>query len=155
MRILAISDTHRKPTSMNNALEKLGKYDLLIHLGDGLDDLDYLKTDIDNDNIITVKGNGDFRKAPDFRVLEVDGHKIFCCHGHTYGVREGLDALNAAAKINDCSIALYGHTHVMSDITENNIRMINPGSIGYPYIDFGAVEIISDSSVFNVKFLKV
>ena len=59
--------------------------------------------------------------------LEVEGRRLFACHGHRYGVKSGTERLAEAAKARGCDIALYGHTHVPDVHEEKGILMINPG----------------------------
>ena len=43
MRILIVSDTHGRHDKFDKALEKAGKIDLMIHLGDIQDEEDYME----------------------------------------------------------------------------------------------------------------
>lgn len=153
MRILAISDTHGRLNETLGMLSQLGQYDLLIHLGDGITDFQKLRSYI-NADIICVKGNCDFAEAPAKHILELSGGtKILCCHGHTVGVKSSLDTLAAEAATDGCAAALYGHTHIMSDSTASGVRLINPGSVGYPYGKFGAVEITDDGANVSIGII--
>ena len=63
-------------------------------------------------------------------VLEQEGVRIFCSHGHRYGVKGDLTRLALRAKERGCTVALYGHTH-RADIREvEGVLCINPGAIG-------------------------
>ena len=66
----------------------------------------------------------------DETVIEAEGVRIFCCHGHRYGVKSGFSRLAARAKELDCTVALYGHTHA-ADIREiEGVLCVNPGALG-------------------------
>ncbi|HIY99711.1 MAG TPA: YfcE family phosphodiesterase, partial [Firmicutes bacterium] len=74
--------------------------------------------------------NCDFSYGLEEAVIEAEQVRIFCCHGHKYGVKSGLGRLAARAKELDCSVALYGHTH-RADISEvGGVLCVNPGAAG-------------------------
>lgn len=152
MRILAISDTHGRLNETLGALGKLGEYDLLIHLGDGLSDMQKLRSYI-NADVEYTKGNNDFVDAPLSRVIEIGKTRIFCAHGHMLGVKSSLDLLLTEAKKENCTVALYGHTHIMSDTTVDGVRLINPGSVGFPYGKFGAVELLDEDEGDGIRII--
>ncbi len=142
MRIIVISDTHGYHARMSDCIMKLGDFDMLVHLGDGYRDVGTERAFI-NADVVCVGGNNDFSSdnLPDFRVIDACGARIFCTHGHKYGVREGLQGLAAAAKLHGCCYAFYGHTHLIADDTVDGVRCMNPGSIGYPLNGIAAIEI--------------
>lgn len=78
-------------------------------------------------NIYCVGKQRFFGGLPDELELEVEGRRLFACHGHRYGVKSGTERLAEAAKARGCDIALYGHTHVPDVHEEKGILMINPG----------------------------
>lgn len=69
---------------------------------------------------------------PESQVLIVNNTKFFICHGHNQGVSFGLEGLALSCKLNDCSIALFGHNHVSEETTLKGYKFINPGSISRP-----------------------
>ena len=152
MRILAISDTHGRKEETFEVIQKLGACDLLVHLGDGAADIEKCRSYI-NADILQIKGNNDFGDYPFKHILRAGGHNIFCAHGHMLGVKQTLEMLACEAKKCGCDIALYGHTHTVSDDTVSDVRLLNPGSIGYPYGKRGAVEIIDNNGEFSVKII--
>ena len=46
-------------------------------------------------------------------------------------MRESTDMLRYYAEQSGCKAALFGHTHVPVNRTEEGILLLNPGSIGY------------------------
>ncbi len=143
MRIVVLSDSHGDIRSIERALEGVGKYDAVIHLGDTDRDVRALEHSCDVP-VYAVLGNNDFYGRELDRVLELGGVRIFICHGHTYGVRSGTGRLLTAAKTNNCSAALFGHTHIPLDKTEDGILLFNPGSCSRPRVgnpSFGVLEI--------------
>ena len=62
MRILIVSDTHRRDGNFRRVLEKTGPIDMLIHLGDTEGSESYFREWVDNDVCVihVVRGNNDF-----------------------------------------------------------------------------------------------
>jgi putative phosphoesterase len=86
-----------------------------------------------NMNFAFVRGNCDYGESPAERILEVPGGvKIFCTHGHLYSVNSGIEYLVEKAKSENCSVALYGHTHIFRTEILNGVYVMNPGSITSP-----------------------
>ena len=59
MKILIISDTHGRRSSIVKVAEKVGEVDMVIHLGDIAGDLDYVEEVFDCE-IHMIAGNNDF-----------------------------------------------------------------------------------------------
>ena len=66
------------------------------------------------------------------RTIDCNGNLIFACHGDIYGVKSNLDKLKAKARMENASIALYGHTHKNFTDYEDGLYIMNPGSITLP-----------------------
>lgn len=154
MRTLILSDTHGYPNKLLDALKTAGDCDMLVHLGDGRRDLLSVRPYL-NADVVEVRGNNDFSSdnLPEYRVIELFGQKIFCCHGHLLGVRDGLGLLAAAAQRNGCSVALFGHTHEVADETVSGVRCLNPGSIGYPMGARAVIEVTEGDNGANFNFI--
>ncbi|MGK0468924.1 metallophosphoesterase [Clostridium sp.] len=132
MRIGVVSDTHRNVSSIELLGEKIKAMDVIIHLGDNIDDISIIKKYYKG-KIINVKGNCDFSaKTPFDRVEDVGGKKIFLTHGHKYSVKENLYKLRYKALETGAHIVLYGHTHIAKIDFEEGIWYINPGSASEP-----------------------
>jgi len=119
-----------------SSIERLEKeikgVDILIHLGDNVEDIATIKKYYKGE-IINVKGNCDFSEGvPSDRLIEVCGKKIFLTHGHRYGVKENLSRLRYKALETGADIVLYGHTHIAKIDFEEGIWYINPGSASLP-----------------------
>lgn len=154
MRAIVLSDTHGSRKKLYDIVTGLGMFDVLVRLGDGVSDLNAVKPYIQAD-IVAVKGNNDiFSYLPEFRVIELCGQKIYCCHGHNAGVRNGRAALAKLAKDAGCSVALYGHTHSIADETIDGVRCMNPGSIGYPIGGAAVIEITDTDGTFRAEIVK-
>lgn len=133
MRIGIISDTHGDMSNIDKAIPYLKKCDLIIHAGDYIDDAEYLyyATDV---NVKCVKGNCDSYNMHGHYDLtfSVKDKKFFICHGNYHDVKMGLRSLYKFAKENNIDFVVFGHTHIPTYETIDNITFINPGSLTYP-----------------------
>ena len=68
MRAIVLSDTHGSRKKLLDTLTAVGNFDLLVHLGDGVSDIDAVRPYI-NADVLAVKGNNDiFSYLPETRV---------------------------------------------------------------------------------------
>ena len=69
-------------------------------------------------------------------------------HGHKYDVKNGIYRAYMRAAEKNAELLLFGHTHEPADLTQGNIRLFNPGSIGkgYPRKTYGVINI-SDGQI--------
>lgn len=58
--------------------------------------------------------------------------KILLTHGHEFYVDFEFDTISIYAKKQNCSIVVFGHTHVPLLKEANGILLINPGSTSRP-----------------------
>ena len=146
MLILVISDTHGRITNAVNIIEKL-KPDYVLHLGDVVRDVEDLEAIFPSKDIIAVSGNNDFRASAKYsateRMLDLDGKKIFMCHGHTYGVKRDNARVVLKARQMGADIALYGHTHSAYNENHDGIWVINPGS----YSTYAVIEMDKSGNI--------
>ena len=138
MKILVFSDSHGKSKHIDEALKIHGGVcDLVIFLGDGLSDIEYIKGKYPGITFFSVKGNCDFFAGgyPNYSVLDLDGIKVLVTHGHLFGAKGGYERLVYLALEKEADAVFFGHTHVPTcEIVECNdkqIHLFNPGSIGY------------------------
>jgi len=134
MKLLVLSDSHGARANLKRfeLLARELKPDYVIHLGDHADDLDML--DVPGRKL-AVRGNCDlFSYEPPLRAETFGGVDVMLCHGHHYGVKSGLDNLEAAANSRGAKLALFGHTHQSIAKQCANTLLINPGAVvnGYP-----------------------
>lgn len=142
MDLLVVSDTHGRCERLAQAWER-SSYAALLFLGDGLRDLDVLPPDV---TVRAVRGNCDFVGAdvPVSRVEDFGSCRIFMTHGHTYGVKWGLENAISAAVAAGADVLLFGHTHqalektlpagetVGGTVLSKPLLVLNPGSLGEP-----------------------
>ncbi|MGL6200812.1 MAG: metallophosphoesterase family protein [Lachnospiraceae bacterium] len=132
MKILIISDTHRQHRTLDILVEKVGEIDMLIHLGDTEGGEQYIEASV-NCPVHIVGGNNDF-----FSDLEreeefyVGKYHVFITHGHRYGVSMGNQRLKEEARARHADIVMYGHTHRPELVIEDDLTILNPGSLSYP-----------------------
>lgn len=132
MKILVVSDTHKNFNVLKSIVDSNQDADMLIHLGDGEREFASVRELYPMMPMIYVAGNCDFGNHEKTHVAAACGIKIFCCHGHMYGVNSGLGMLAETAKQYGCRIALYGHTHVFRVEEVGGVRIMNPGSPSLP-----------------------
>lgn len=142
MLIGVISDTHRHTWIIERAMEKLQDIDLLIHLGDNIQDVKELSK-FYKGRIINVKGNCDYSSSIPYDVIEeIEGQKFFITHGHHYDVKHSLSRLKYKALEEKADVVLFGHTHVSQIAYEDGIWFINPGSPVLSRDGFNSVALI-------------
>jgi len=145
-RLLVLSDTHGHTRALEVVLNwvqdnsQSGGISAAVFLGDGVSDLPY------GANVTgfscewkLVRGNNDIDfSLPLSDVFDFNGHRFFLCHGHRYTLYNGYHTLVAAAQNVKAEAVLFGHTHVPCYDNDDNILLINPGSLGRPRSRIGA-----------------
>ncbi len=148
MKILVVSDSHGRADRLRRAVELNFDADAILHLGDGYNDLKYVKLpDVpvhcvkgNGEDWLTLKGDG----VPREKQLTFENVNILMMHGHTRNVKGGYEQAALYAHDSGADILLFGHTHspvekylpggtiLCGRKTERDIRVFNPGSIGEP-----------------------
>lgn len=132
MKILIVSDTHGRHGNLDEVLEREGKIDMLLHLGDVEDDEHYIEA-IAEWPVHVLSGNNDFfSRLPGEKEIQIGKYKVFMTHGHGYYVSINTKRLRDAAKSRGVDIVLFGHTHKPYVDVEGDLKVINPGSLSYP-----------------------
>ena len=134
MKILVVSDTHRKDDNLKLVLSEECPLDMLIHLGDAEGSEHFIPDWVNPEcRMEMVLGNNDFFSRLDReREIDIAGHKAFITHGHYYGVSMGPEGLVDEAKSRGCDIAMYGHTHRPYLDVIDGVTVLNPGSLSTP-----------------------
>lgn len=134
MRVLIVSDTHRKNENYFRVLER-EKPDLVIHCGDA-EGSEYALTEAADCPVEIVLGNNDFfSELPRELVLEIGPYRAWVVHGHNYYVSMGNETLKREAAARGMDLVFYGHTHRPVIDTEGEVIAVNPGSLSYPRQD--------------------
>lgn len=151
MRILVVSDTHRDFGALHHAIQTQPKAEIVLHLGDGEEELMQVKLMFPEKMIVGVRGNCDFgSQLPWEDELPVEGKRIFYTHGYTYQVKMTLYNLECAARDRKADIALYGHTHQADIDYRNGLYLMNPGSLHGSYGTYGTIDITPAGLVPNI-----
>lgn len=132
MRILIISDTHKKHENLKRVLESVSPVDLLIHLGDaeGYEDI---IGEMAGCPIEIVAGNNDFfSRLPREKELQIGKYRVLITHGHYYYVTSGIADIMSEAEARGVDIVMFGHTHVPLIEYGERVIALNPGSLSYP-----------------------
>ncbi len=129
--VIVLSDTHGHRAAIEKLFPLFAENDCIIHLGDGNRDMAQVYTAFP-DKTFVCRGNCDFSApyARDEWEIQVEGVKIFACHGHAYGVKSDLAKLRSEAARRGARIALYGHTHIASAEEQDGVLLLNPGCAG-------------------------
>ena len=130
MKYLIISDTHGYYAELSCILETEKEIKNVIFLGDGLGDIQRAQLDFPDRNFICVKGNCDIRSSADsFKILEIEGRKVFITHGDGFDVKTSKLALRRTAINFGVEIVLYGHTHRQYYEYLDGLYIFCPGSV--------------------------
>jgi hypothetical protein len=131
-RILVISDSHGRNDDIEGVLKQVGHIDYMIHCGDLERGEEYVRALVDCP-VTLVAGNNDYYlDLPMEEVIELWGYKILVTHGHYHYVNSGVDNLKEYARRLGVDIAMYGHTHVPYFEVDEDLTVLNPGSLTYP-----------------------
>ena len=130
MNILVLSDSHGETDALIKAFKKV-KPQMIFFLGDGWRDAETLQKEAADTPFFGVPGNCDFQlRGPMEQLVTVEGKKILLCHGHTYGVKQGLWEAYDEAERQGLDAFLFGHTHKPLVEMQGKTLFMNPGSIG-------------------------
>lgn len=132
MRILIVSDTHRRSENLVKVLNREGQPDMLIHCGDVEGDEYTLSKYVDCPVEIVAGNNDFFCDLPREREFEIGCYKVWLTHGHSYYVSMGNETIKREAVAKGVDIVMYGHTHKPVIEVERDIIAVNPGSLSYP-----------------------
>lgn len=170
MKIFFISDIHGSSYYLKKVLDifEKEKCNYLAILGDQLYHgarnplpKDYNPKEVTEmlnsykDKIIAVRGNCDsevdqmvikYPTMSDYTIVLYEGRRLFLTHGHIYN-RDNLPNLSSG------DVIIYGHTHVPVAEKQDNIFVINPGSITFPKENTPHCYGILEQNIFTIKTL--
>lgn len=132
MRILVMSDSHGRWRNIEGVLRQVGEIDMLIHCGDVENDEEYVR-EMAGCPVHLVAGNCDYGSdLPLVDIFMVEDYKVMICHGHTFYVHGTTMYLKEYARENGIDVVMFGHTHRPYIEIEEDVTVLNPGSIAYP-----------------------
>lgn len=129
--VLVISDTHGHRGNLEALSQTMAEADYIFHLGDGRGDMREIEEKYP-EKIYTLKGNCDFGCGLREVEVEIEGVKIFACHGDAYRVKSETFTIAKEAKSRGAMVALYGHTHHAEIVQEDGIILVCPGTMKFP-----------------------
>lgn len=131
MKVLVVSDTHRRNDNFYDALE-IEKPDLVIHCGDAEGSECEFEAVAECPVEIVLGNNDFFSDLPREQMLELESYRVWVLHGHNFYVSMGNERIKHEAYERGANIVIYGHTHRPVIDLEDEVIAINPGSISYP-----------------------
>ena len=132
MRILIVSDTHGRHGSLDKVLEREKNIDMFLHMGD-VEEGDLYIEGIMKCPVYMVAGNNDFYgNLAREQILQIGKYKVWMTHGHPYYVSMNTRRLKEVARERGVDIVMYGHTHRPDIDIEEDLIVLNPGSLSYP-----------------------
>ena len=132
MRILIVSDTHRMNRNYLELLQKVQPLDMIIHCGD-VEGSEYTLKEAAKCPVMMIAGNNDFFcDLPRELDFNIGKYKVWVTHGHNYFVYSGTRSIKEAARSRGVDIVCFGHTHEPVLEQEDDLIVVNPGSISYP-----------------------
>lgn len=155
MRILVLSDSHRDTAGAMAAVRAQRRAEVILHLGDGADDIDAAKLERPDVMFLNVRGNCDFASLLPYEITQTfDSVKIFMTHGYYYNVKEDLCLLEEKARREGAQIALYGHTHIPKIEYRDGLYLMCPGSVSGYNATYGTIDITPQGIVCNMVKMK-
>ncbi len=134
MKILIVSDSHRKLANLATVIDHEKDIDVFIHLGDVEGDEDTIISLLDEKvKYYFICGNNDFFSDLSREMeIELKGKRCLLTHGHYYYVSLDLSTLKDEVKSRNFDIVMFGHTHRPTYEEIDGHIILNPGSVSYP-----------------------
>ena len=131
MKVLIVSDSHGRISNLEKALE-IEAPDMLIHLGDLEGSEIYIQAGVDCP-VEMVPGNNDyFSELEPEKIIQIGHYKALITHGHQYRVHYGTERIEEWAKSLGVDIVMFGHTHIPLLEENEDLIVLNPGSLTLP-----------------------
>lgn len=162
MKILVLSDSHGKEEYVYSILNDNRDAGIIIHLGDGENDMDLSLREIPGitrKRFFAVKGNCDLMSSLPTTTYDenICGYKFYITHGFKQHVKSGVSEIFLDAKNNERQVVLFGHTHRPFYEERDGIYLFNPGAVmrgsyGIITIDDLPKDKSSESGEKNIYF---
>lgn len=132
MKVLIVSDTHRHNENFLKVIGKVGPVDMVIHCGD-VEGAEAVIMQAAGCPVHMVQGNNDFwSNMPREKEFSIGAYKVWLTHGHNYYVSMNYEMIKEEARNREIDIVMCGHTHKPVIDIEEDVIVINPGSLSYP-----------------------
>lgn len=132
MKILIVSDTHGRDSTLKHLLEQVKPIDMLVHCGDVEGSEEYIRAMVDCP-VYMVAGNNDFFcDLPKEEEFLIGKYRVLLTHGHYYYITMGSQMIKEDAKARGFDIVMFGHTHRPYLEQDSDIVVLNPGSLSFP-----------------------
>lgn len=132
MKVLIVSDTHRRNENYLRVIERVAPVDMVVHCGD-IEGSEYLIAESAACPVQMVVGNNDFfSDLPREKEFQIGRYRVWLTHGHNYYVSMSNEVIKQEARQRGVNIVMYGHTHRPVIDIEGDLIAINPGSLSYP-----------------------
>ena len=126
---IVISDTHGNRAAIDKLDPLFAESDYIIHLGDTSGDGAAIRKRYP-DKTCLLNGNCDIMRCGESEtILDVEGVRIFACHGDRYGVKRTYERIAEKAREEGCGVALFGHTHQATEEEMYGVKLFNPGTL--------------------------
>lgn len=134
MKILIVSDTHRKDDNLKKVLEEVKPIDMFIHLGDAEGSEQFIPEWLNPEcEVQMVRGNNDFFSDLDReREIRIGQYQVLLTHGHYYNVSLGTETIKREAVERKVDMVMFGHTHRPCYDVKDDLVVLNPGSLSFP-----------------------
>lgn len=132
MKILIISDSHRKNENIEEVLNKEKPIDFLIHCGDAEGSENAIGAMAECPMEIVLGNNDFFSNLSKEREFQLGKYHIWLTHGHYYYVSLGVETIMEEARAKGVDVVIFGHTHKPLIEQKDGVIALNPGSISYP-----------------------
>ena len=125
MRLLVVSDSHGDSYALYRAIQQQPAAQVVIHLGDGENDMEQAMGLCGEKRVICVRGNCDWGSMlPALSLERIAGKLLYLTHGYAENVKYGDGQLRQQARACKADIALYGHTHRAVTDFEDGLYLI-------------------------------
>jgi putative phosphoesterase len=132
VRLLVVSDTHIPDFAKalpDAVLEEASRADMILHAGD-VTSRPVLERLAEAAPVLCALGNGDGAEVADWGArsrIETPLDGINVAMVHDSGPRKGR-ARRLRRWFPEADLVVFGHSHIPMDLTEDGLRLLNPGS---------------------------
>lgn len=151
MRIVVLSDSHGDPMGVREILLTQQTAEAVIFCGDGISDIENLRSSFPEKAFYIVRGNCDWgANIEKIGTVTLESVKIFYTHGHIFNVKYSDYEVKERARDCGATILLYGHTHIPLTDYDDGLYIMNPGSCRSSMGTYGIIDITKNGIVTNI-----